>query len=202
MTRKRTPLSGLAFGLAVLSGVLLGLFISKSGALNFNGDVSAGNIFQACATIGSAWIVTLYLQKAVHDDRKQKELLLQQFDLLLSLLGEFEEIHSESELLKVNNLLKKISLKSVFIAKCMEDCGCPKEILRDSDLSSLIKDLRLATTDTPTNKLKEFAGGKSCPAYVKEGIINWDSGRRTEIDMVIESLKAAIFGAQLKVNRA
>lgn len=201
MMSKRTPLLVFAFGLAVLLGVLLGLFASKSGALSFSGDVSAGNIFQACATIGSAWIVTLYLQKAVNDDRKQKELLLQQFDLLLSLLGEFEEINSESELLTVNNLLKKISLKSVFIAKCMEDCGCPKEILRDSDLSGLIKDLRLAATDTPIKKLKEFAEGKSCPAYVKEGIINWDSGRRTEIDMAVESLKAAVFRAQLRVNR-
>ncbi len=80
-------LFGLVLAVTLLAGVLFGVFISKTGGLTFDGQVTSGNIFQSCATIASAFLVTLYLQKIVNDHRKQKELLLQQFDQLLELLG-------------------------------------------------------------------------------------------------------------------
>lgn len=195
-------INGLVLAVTLLVGVLFGVFISKTGALTFDGQVTSGNIFQSCATIASAFLVTLYLQKIVNDHRKQKELLLQQFDQLLELLGQLENMESSEELATVVYLLKRISLKCEFISKCMSDCGCSTDLIRDADFSSFVKDLRIHSTGTPKQKLEEFTSSKNCPAYVKEGIITWASERRSEIDLTIEAMKAAIFLTQLKVNRA
>ena len=202
MKREYLLIRGLILAVTLLVGVLLGVLFAKTGALNFDGQVTSGNIFQSCATIASAFLVTIYLQKIVNDQRKQKELLLQQFDHLLELLGEFECMEFSAELAKVTYLLKKISLKCELIRKCMVDSGCSAQLLSDVDFSSFLKDLRIHSTITPKQKLEEFASSKSCPAYVKEGIITWASERRSDIDMSIEAMKAAIFRAQLRLNRA
>jgi hypothetical protein len=195
-------LRGLSLAVTLLVGVLSGVFITKAGALNFDGIVTSGNIFQSCATIASAFLVTLYLQKFVNDHRKQKELLLQQFDQLLQLVGQLESMEASEELGQVIYLLKKISLKCEFISKCMSECGCSADLVRAADFSSFVKDLRIQSTSTPTKKVADFASSKNCPAYVKEGIITWASEQRNEIDRIIEAMKAKIFLAQLKVNRA
>jgi hypothetical protein len=192
----------LLLGVTALGGLLIGVFLSSREVISFNGEVSAGNIFQSCATIGSAFIVTLFLQKTTNDRRKQKDLLLQQYELLLALLGQFEDMHTSSELARVNSLLKKISMKSEFIARCMKECGAKEDLLRLSDFSGLIKDLRLKSTDTPKSRLEEYAEQKGCPAYVKEGIITWATERRKEIDMTLEHFKSAVFRAQLKLNQS
>jgi hypothetical protein len=195
-------LLGLVLAVTLLAGVLFGVFISKTGGLTFDGQVTSGNIFQSCATIASAFLVTLYLQKIVNDHRKQKELLLQQFDQLLELLGQLEDMETSEELTKVVYLLKRISLKCEFISKCMSECGCSTDLIKVADFSNFVKDLRIHSTSTPKQKLEEFTSSKNCPAYVKEGIITWAAERRNEIDVTIEAMKAAIFLAQLKVNRA
>jgi hypothetical protein len=195
-------LFGLVLAVTLLAGVLFGVFISKTGGLTFDGQVTSGNIFQSCATIASAFLVTLYLQKIVNDHRKQKELLLQQFDQLLELLGQLEDMETSEELTKVVYLLKRISLKCDFISKCMSECGCSTDLIKVADFSNFVKDLRIHSTSTPKQKLEEFTSSKNCPAYVKEGIITWAAERRNEIDVTIEAMKSAIFLAQLKVNRA
>jgi hypothetical protein len=195
-------LFGLVLAVTLLAGVLFGVFISKTGGLTFDGQVTSGNIFQSCATIASAFLVTLYLQKIVNDHRKQKELLLQQFDQLLELLGQLEDMETSEELTKVVYLLKRISLKCDFISKCMSECGCSTDLIKEADFSNFVKDLRIHSTSTPKQKLEEFTNSKNCPAYVKEGIITWAAERRNEIDVTIEAMKSAIFLAQLKVNRA
>jgi hypothetical protein len=202
MKQRNVWINGLIAAVALLAGVLIGVFTSKSGALTFDGQVTSGNIFQSCATIASAFLVTLYLQKIVNDHRKQKELLLQQFDQLLDLLGQFERMAMSEELTKVVYLLKKISLKCELISKCMSDCGCPAHLIRHADFSNFVKALRTHSTNTPKKPLEEFTSSKNCPAYVKEGIITWASERKNDIDLTIEDMRAAIFRAQVNVNRA
>jgi len=172
-----------------------------TGFLKYTGELTFGNVLQSLVTFASALIVTLFLQKIVNNHRKQKDLLLQHFEHLLSLLDEFEGMDNSEQLVEITKLLKKISLKNRLIAKCMEECGCRKKLRDQCDFGKQIRELRDLTTNTPRRRdLKQFSTQQNCPAYVKEGIMHWEAERVNEIDESIESLKAYIFRAQIHVN--
>jgi hypothetical protein len=201
MNRGKRFLAILSHALILVLGFVFGFLLSEFNAITFDHSITSGNILQSAVTIGSAFLVALYLQKVVADERKQKELVLEQFEILLDLLGQLEGLEDSEELTKVNYVLKKVSLKNEFIGECMRKCHFPKEIVEIADFSTLIKELRINMTNTPDRRLHEFASTKNCPAYVREGIITWASERRNEIDVTIQKLKHQVFNVQIKINR-
>lgn len=186
--------------IGLLTGVLAGILICKYSLLKIESALSVGSIVQSSITVVSAWFITLYLQKMAGDNRKQKELFLDQFSEMKRLIEELEDIKndSESKLTKVVALLKRMKQKNQLIQRCMKERSI---VIDGADLSELITKLRDVCTTTPSKKtLEDFANTENCPAYVKEGIIKWSVETMTGIEAAIQDCKEAIFRAQLTMN--
>lgn len=205
MTKFTQGVGQMAGGLAiliigVLTGILTGVLICRYSLLKIESALSVGSILQSIITVVSAWFITLYLQKMAGDNRKQKELFLDQFAEMRLLIDELECIKndSQSELVRVVALLKRMKQKNQLIQRCMKERSI---IIDGADLSEFIIKLREVCTTTPSKKtLEDFANTENCPAYVKEGIIIWSMETVTAIEAAIQECKEAVFRAQLKMN--
>lgn len=188
--------------LALLVGGMIGFVISKRSCLEFEATITGGNVLQSLSTIAAAVAVAAYFQRLVQTDRSEKALLLVQFDLMLGFIAEFEALDHSTDLVDVTTLLKKMSQKAMFTKTFIADCGYSATVCASSDFGELIADLKRLATDTPTREVEAYAQREDCPIYVKDGIVNWARDRKRELEQKLESLKSAVFAAQIILNKA
>jgi hypothetical protein len=188
------------FALWSLLVALLTTLIFHRNLLQLDSHVTAGNIIQAIATIVTGIVVAMYFQKLLQLDRKEKDLVLAQLDLLLDLIGELEEMGPNQELVDINLSLKKLSQKVIFVESIVRACHFNEAAARLAECRKAVKTIRKMATETSIKGMEEFAGTNDCPVNIQEGIVRWADNRKREIEMELFKLKNAVFDSQLLVN--
>jgi hypothetical protein len=190
--------------LALVVGFYLGIVAVNWGSITFDGHVSAGAGIRMLTTIITAIIVSLFFQRLIQVNRKEKELIISQLALMLDLVGELEELRDSEDpvaLVNVNTILKKLRVKSTFVKKAIVECSFGKKLNQANSFSDKIAEIRDLTTHTPSQRVEDFVESERCPIYVREGLVTWMDERKRVIELKLDALKNEIFAFQLRINR-
>jgi len=196
-------IAGILFALII--GFYLGIVAVNWEAITFDGNVSAGAGIRMATTIITAIIVSLFFQRLLQANRKEKDLIMTQLGLMLDLVGELEDLRESREaveLVAVNTILKKLRVKSMFVQKALAECSFGRKFNQDPSFNNKISEIRELTTSTPSQRVEDFVESDRCPIYVREGLVTWLDERKQEIELKLEEIKNEIFAFQLKINRA
>ncbi len=193
---------GVFFFLGATIGVTGSWIVHKSDLVAVDSTITVGNVLQSLATILTGLIVAAYLQPQTQADRKEKEIFLKHFDLLLDDLEAFEEANEEGVLTKVVAALKQLTMKFRTVRDLATHLSYDVEILAKLGFDGLIKDLRSLATETPIRELEEYAKSKTCKSsQVRDWFIQLAEEKKLALTSKIQELKLAILKAQTQVNK-
>jgi SPX domain protein involved in polyphosphate accumulation len=186
-------------------GVILAIFAENYFSLTFDPMISLGELVNAFATVFAALavtvLVTYYLERHNQTNRKEKDLLMKQLDLIAQLVQEFEYSNETGTLTKIIASHKKLSTTYSLFSKILCEFKYPEKILIESNLEELIRDVRKLATDTPIRSIEKHAKCSTCSASVKNGIIALTTERKDLLEGKINEIKSKILKTQLTVNR-
>jgi len=189
----------------VLAGVIVGLLaalpLKNYGLLTLSPEVTMGNVFQACATILTGLIVAAYIQRSVHADRKEKDLILRQLDLVLASLDEFERFREGGKLTDITALLKRLAVSCKAAKEIVVFLKYSRSIVDQTKFDSEIKELRKLATETPIKKIQDHAQNALMSSEVREGIIKLAEGQRAKFDAEIQKFRMKVFKGQMCINK-
>jgi hypothetical protein len=192
--------------LLLATGTLIGFlscaFLNYFSVLRFEPSLTVGNILQATATVFVGLLVAAYFQRHTNVDRKEKDILLRQLDLLLDAVTEFEKFKDGGVLIEITASLKKLSMKSKSVNEILAHLKYPADIISQTRFGEQIKKMRKLATETPIKQIQEHASKARCTSVVREGIIQLAEEKKLQLDGEIQGMKMRILKAQVCINKA
>jgi len=195
--------------LLLATGFVLGSYVAEIiehwNVLTFDPKLSLGDITNAGTTLLVAVLVTVlvtyFLEKQNQADRKEKDLLLRQLDLIFPLVQEFEKSNENGNLTEIQASLKRVSVSCNLFNKVLKDLKYPLKILNETNFASLISEIRKLATDTPIKEIEDRIKRSKCNASVKDGIITLTTDRRALLEGKIDEIKSKLFKVQIIINK-
>jgi hypothetical protein len=191
-----------AFGLAIGALVIAILPIPFEHLVPHFDTSLSGSIIEAGATIVTGLVVALYVQRILHTDVREKDMVICELENLGDIVGKIEKQDNGWELNKVNMSLKKARIINAKLVEIV-DCLCRRSITSDKlDFSDEITELRKLATLTPTHKLKGHPQSTFWDTEVKHGILFFEKEREERLEVRLMEFSRKILEAKVLVMRS
>lgn len=191
--------------LLIFIGFVLGGFaaeiIQHFYSISFEAKLSLGDVIVAATTLLVAVLVTNYLEKHNQTERIEKDLLLRKVEAISKLVEEFEKSKENGSLIEIQSSLKRVSVSCIAFNSFLSDIKYPKDCLDESNVVSLISEIRKLATDSPIREIEAHAKRSKCNSTVKDGIITLTKDRMALLEGRIDVLKARLLRIQININR-
>jgi hypothetical protein len=186
---------------AFLAGFMCVALLDPFVRLKLDPSLTLGNILQAVSTLVAGMVVALYLQPKTQADRKEKDIVLRHFDLLLEAVDELERLKDGGAVTEVAAALKRFSVGVKNINEMLKFIDCPSDAQKYVHLDKEIRLIRKLATETPISEIEAHAATSSSNA-VKDGIIALALEKRVMLEAKLHDIKMRIFKAQITINSA
>ena len=188
-----------------ITGFDVGKFVNNIPYFKIDEKISLVELLSIATTLFAAWYIAKVIDKEKTDNRNEKDLILKRLDGIFQIIedsnlkvstGVIPYQEATSFIKRINDSLTNVCtiLKSTTLII--------NEELKENILQNTRK-LRDLLTDTPMSKINASPTQSTIIALeVKDGIIYYQAGRLSEIEIEYDKLKYNFLLFQLAINKA
>lgn len=190
----------LPYGIAVLLGLLLGIYLPNWNVVQFEKKLSFGEALSSLVSICVALVVGLVVDKRMQDTRGEKDLLLRRTEALLNPLRELEEkvVGAAYSYTAAASGIKRMRLSLSSLKQCLDEHGYKAGVDDCVTADKLLDNLRdQMTGDFEANKSTR---GSHKKAKVQNGAVSVDHNIRSAVEGSCSRIRDTLHDLLMAIN--